>query len=136
MSCRDSGINQTDVSDGLPHSQRTPQDPLFHAALLSGRILVGVQGKDRAIENEREKEGGRQSVIRRVMSLKIRGQLSNLKKIKRKRDHWRERSSTGEMTGPVLIGVCENITFTVHASVETPQSKYIYLLIPKLRSKT
>lgn len=46
MSCRDSGINQTDVSDGLPHSQRTTQDPLIYAALLSGRILVGVKGKE------------------------------------------------------------------------------------------
>lgn len=64
---------------------------------------------------ERAREVGRQSVIRGVMSLKIRGLLSNLKK---------------------NLRLCKNTTFTVHASVETPQSKYISLLIPKLCSKT
>lgn len=113
MSCRDSGINQTDVSDGLPHSQRTTQDstPLCSQE----EYWWESREKSRGIENERESEGGRQSVIRGMMSLKIRGQLSNLKN---------------------KLRLCKNTTFTVHASVETPQSKYISLLIPKLCSKT
>lgn len=48
MSCRDSGINQTDVSDGLPHSQRTPQDPQEEHWWES-------REKSRGIENERER---------------------------------------------------------------------------------